>query len=44
MRRGTIHLALIGSFVFALALSVSPSLHERIHPDANQQGTNASSL
>jgi hypothetical protein len=38
MRRATIHLALIGSFVFALALSASPSLHERFHPDANQPG------
>jgi hypothetical protein len=38
MRRATIHLALIGSFLFGLALSASPSLHERFHPDANQPG------
>jgi hypothetical protein len=38
MRRAAIHLALIGSFVFALALSASPSLHERFHSDANQPG------
>ncbi len=38
MRRAAIHLALLGSFVFALALSASPSLHERFHPDAKQPG------
>jgi hypothetical protein len=38
MRRAAIHLALIGSFAFALALSASPSLHERFHPDAKQPG------
>jgi hypothetical protein len=27
---------LAGSFLWALALSVSPQLHERIHPDANR--------
>ena len=26
--------ALLGAFVFALALSASPQLHERFHPDA----------
>lgn len=38
MRRAAIHLALLGSFAFALALSASPSLHERFHPDAKQPG------
>jgi hypothetical protein len=38
MRRAAVHVALIGSFLFALALSASPSLHERFHPDANQPG------
>ena len=38
MRRAIIHLALLGSLVFALALSASPSLHERFHSDANQPG------
>ncbi|HEY4283588.1 MAG TPA: hypothetical protein VGM62_11040 [Chthoniobacterales bacterium] len=36
MRRSAVHAGLIVSFVFALALSVSPSLHERFHPDAKQ--------
>lgn len=38
MRRAAIHLALLGSFAFAVALSASPSLHERFHPDAKQAG------
>jgi hypothetical protein len=36
MKRGLIRLGLIGAFIFAIAFSVSPQLHERIHPDANQ--------
>jgi hypothetical protein len=36
MKRSAIHLGLIGAFVFAIALSVSPQLHERFHPDAKQ--------
>lgn len=38
MRRAAIHLALIASFLFAIALVASPALHERFHPDANQPG------
>lgn len=36
MKRIAIHFGLIGAFLFANALSVSPQLHERVHPDANQ--------
>jgi hypothetical protein len=36
MKRIAIHFGLIGAFLFAIALSVSPQLHERVHPDANQ--------
>lgn len=36
MKRAAIHLGLIGAFIFAIALSVSPQLHERFHPDAKQ--------
>ncbi len=36
MRRNAIHLGLIGAFAFALALSVSPHWHERIHPNAKE--------
>src|SRR5476651_1943532 len=38
MKRRAIHLGLIGSFLFALALSASPTLHDRFHADANQPG------
>jgi hypothetical protein len=38
MRRAAIHLALLGSFFFALTLSSSPALHERFHPDARLPG------
>jgi hypothetical protein len=36
MKRAAIHLGLIGGFLFAIALSAAPQLHERIHPDAKQ--------
>jgi hypothetical protein len=36
MKRIAVHFGLIGAFLFANALSVSPQLHERVHPDANQ--------
>ena len=36
MKRIAIHFGLIGAFLFANALSVSPQLHARVHPDANQ--------
>jgi hypothetical protein len=36
MKRIAIHFGLIGAFLFANALSVSPQLHERVHPDADQ--------
>ena len=36
MKRITIHFGLIGAFLFANALSFSPQLHERVHPDADQ--------
>jgi hypothetical protein len=36
MKRSAIHLGLIGAFIFAIVLSVSPNLHERFHPDAKQ--------
>jgi hypothetical protein len=36
MKRSAISVGLIGAFVFAIALSVSPQLHERFHPDAKQ--------
>jgi hypothetical protein len=36
MKRHVVHIGLIGAFIFGLALAVSPQLHERIHPDANQ--------
>jgi len=35
MKRGLVCFGLIGAFLFATALSASPQLHERIHPDAN---------
>jgi hypothetical protein len=36
MRRSAIHLGLVFGFIFAIALSASPSLHERFHPDAKR--------
>lgn len=36
MKRATVCFGLIGAFLFGIALSASPQLHERIHPDANQ--------
>ena len=36
MKRIAIHFGLIGAFLFANALSLSPQLHERVHPDADQ--------
>jgi hypothetical protein len=36
MRRSAIHLGLVFGFIFAVALSASPGLHERFHPDAKQ--------
>ena len=36
MKRTVINAGLIGAFTFALALLVSPQLHERIHSDATQ--------
>jgi hypothetical protein len=36
MKRTAIGLGLISAFVFALALSASPQLHERVHADSNQ--------
>jgi hypothetical protein len=36
MKRIAIHFGLICAFLFANALSVSPQLHERVHPEAEQ--------
>lgn len=36
MKRNAIGLALIGAFIFTIALSASPQLHERLHPGATQ--------
>jgi hypothetical protein len=36
MKRIAIHFGLIGAFLLANALSVSPQLHERVHTDADQ--------
>jgi len=36
MKRIAIQFGLIGAFLLANALSVSPDLHERVHPDADQ--------
>ena len=36
MKRALVQFGLIGAFIFAIALSVSPQLHERIHGDASQ--------
>jgi|ERR1051326_3642081 hypothetical protein len=36
MRRRAVCLSLIGAFLFGIALSDLPQLHERLHPDANQ--------
>src|SRR5437868_10329402 len=36
MRRSAIQLGLVFGFIFAIALSASPGLHERFHPDAKQ--------
>jgi hypothetical protein len=36
MRRSAIQIGLVFAFIFGVALSVSPSLHERFHADAKQ--------
>ncbi|HXX41316.1 MAG TPA: hypothetical protein VEI58_03525 [Chthoniobacterales bacterium] len=36
MRRGLVSFGLIGAFLFGIALSALPQLHECVHPDANQ--------
>jgi hypothetical protein len=36
MRRSAIQIGLVFGFIFGVALSVSPALHERFHPDAKQ--------
>ena len=36
MKRALIGVGLISAILFATALSGSPQLHERLHPDANQ--------
>jgi hypothetical protein len=36
VRRGLVAVSVSAAFVWALALSVSPQLHERVHPDAGQ--------
>jgi hypothetical protein len=36
MKRAAVSVGLIGAFLFAIALSASPQLHERFHSDANQ--------
>ncbi len=36
MKRCAVSLGLIGAFLFGIALSELPQIHERIHPDANQ--------
>lgn len=36
MKRLAISFCLIASFLFGVALSALPQLHERVHPDANQ--------
>src|SRR5438132_7192164 len=36
MRRTAMHLGLVFGFIFGIALTVSPALHERFHADAKQ--------
>ena len=36
MRRSAIQIGLVFGFIFSVALSVSPALHERFHRDAKQ--------
>ena len=36
MKRRAVGLGLIGAFLFGIALSDLPQVHERVHPDANQ--------